>query len=144
MKTIKFLYLIIFTIVCTSLSYSQENTHTIITGKSTIAKYHEQKELESMKKGQLIDLYVERSSAFTYMLNVIGLTTDAKTTTKDLGIIETPEILKQLETKRTVEIDYATKMSTFEKTLLPYVDKIELVSSILLYEDILKKLHNKE
>lgn len=144
MKTIKFLYLIIFTIICTSLSYSQENTHTIITGKSSISKYHEQKELESMKKGQLIDLYVERSNAFTYMLNLIGLTTDAKTTTKDLGIIETPEILKQLETKRTVEIDYATKMSTFEKTLLPYVDKIELVSSILLYEDILKKLHNKE
>lgn len=143
MKTIKFLCLITFTIICTSLSYSQ-NTNTIITGKTTIIKYHEQKELENMKKGQLIDLYVERSNAFTNILHLIGLTTDPKVTTKDLGIVETSDILKQLEIKRSAEIDFTNKMSAFEKTLLPYVDKIELVSSIIFYEDILKKIHNKE
>ncbi|EKT4498198.1 hypothetical protein K5L04_05850 [Flavobacterium psychrophilum] len=140
MRTIKLLYILTFTILCVSFGYSQ--SRLIITGKTTVTKFHEQKELEAMKKGQLIDLYVERTNAFTYSLHLIGLTTDPKTTAKDLGIIETPEIVKQLDTKRAIEADFANKMATFERVFLPYVDKIELISSILFYEGILKKISN--
>jgi hypothetical protein len=144
MKTIQLIYLVVFTIFCTSLSYSQVENHTIISGKTTIAKFYQQRELESMKKGQLIDLYVERSSALTCSIHLIGLASNPNVTIKDLGIVENSDILKQLDIKNAEEVDFVTKISNFEKTFLPYVDKIELVSSILFYEDILKKLQGKD
>lgn len=144
MKTIKFIYLITFTILCTTLSYSQVQTHTIISGKTTIAKFYLQRELESMKKGQLIDLYVERSNALSCSLHLIGLASNPNVTMKDLGIVESSDIIKQLEIKHAEEVNFVAKISNFEKTFLPYVDKIELVSSILFYEDILKKLQGKD
>ena len=144
MKTIKFIYLITFTLFCTSLSYSQVGTHTIISGKTTISKFYLQQELESMKKGQLIDLYVERSNALSFLLHLIGLASNPNVTMKDLGIIENSDLVKQLNTKHAEEVNFVTKISNFEKTFLPYVDKIELVSSIIFYEDILKKLQNKD
>jgi hypothetical protein len=144
MKTIKFICLITLTVLSTSFSYSQAATHPIISGKTTITQFHLQRELESMKKGQLIDLYVERSNALTYSLHLIGLASNPKTTMKDLGIAENSDIIKQLETKHEEEVNFITKMSSFEKTYLPYVDKIELVSSILFYEDIIKKMQGKD
>ncbi|TRX38812.1 hypothetical protein FNW52_01850 [Flavobacterium sp. ZT3R18] len=144
MKTIKLIYTVTFAILCTSLSYSQVEAHTIISGKTTIAKFYLQRELESMKKGQLIDLYVERSNALTCSLHLIGLASNPNVTMKDLGIVENSDIIKQLDIKHTEEVNFITKMSNFEKTFLPYVDKIELVSSILFYEDILKKLQGKD
>ena len=144
MKTIKFIYLITFTLFFTSLSYSQVENHTIISGKTTIAKFYLQRELESMKKGQLIDLYVERSNALAYSIHLIGLASNPTVRMKDLGIIENSDIIKQLETKHNEEANFVAKISNFEKTFLPYVDKIELVSSILFYEDILKRLQNKD
>jgi hypothetical protein len=97
-----------------------------------------------MKKGQLIDLYVESSNALSCSLHLIGLASNPNVTIIDLGIVENSDILKQLEIKNAEEVNFASKISNFEKTFLPYVDKIELVSSILFYEDILKKLQGKD
>jgi hypothetical protein len=142
MKTKYFLFsaLVLFMI---NLGFSQkkDEPQNIISGKVSIAKYHDRNELEEMTKGDLLNLYIERVEVVVKILPKIAFATKPGVTMTSLGIPDTKEHRKAIEAENEATADYFDSTIEFQKTILPYSDKSNLISAILFYEETLKNLH---
>jgi hypothetical protein len=77
-------------------------------------------------------------------LPYIPLTTKPGITITDLGIPDDSDNKKILESQAEETTKYLESTFEFQKKLLPYSDKEDLIASILFYENILKSLHEFE
>ena len=142
---VKFLFLsICFLSVGTIFSKNKSNSKSIISTDATIKKYHILDELKDIQKKELLDLYIERVKVLTKVLPYIPLTTKPGITITDLGIPDDSDNKKILESQAEETTKYLESTFEFQKKLLPYSDKEDLIASILFYENILKSLHEFE
>lgn len=125
-----------------SLSFAQKGEpQSIISGKVSIAKYHDRDELDRLQKGQLLELYNERIEVIVNILPNIAFATKPGVTMSTLGIPDTKENRKALEDNIQASKTYFDSTIDFQKRVLPYSDKSNLISAILFYEQTLKSLH---
>jgi len=136
------------TIVLTALflwsanSFAQKNKEQdIISGKVSISKYHDRDELNNLQKGKLLELYNERIEVIVKILPNIAFATKPGVTMSSLGIPDTKDHRKALEDNIEASNDYFDQTIEFQKKILPYSDKTNLISAILFYEETLKSLH---
>ena len=119
----------------------KKKEQSFITGKVAIAKYHDRDELEGKQKGELLDLYVERIEVIVKILPNIAFATKPGITMTSLGIPDTKDHRKALEENIEASDDYFKSTIEFQKKILPYSDRSNLISAILFYEETLKSLH---
>ena len=114
---------------------------SIITQGVGVKKYYEKSELDGMKKGELLDLYVERIRVLINTLPYIALTTKAGVTMEDLGIPVSSENTKTLITQKENTASFLETTVLFQKNMMSYADTRNIVASILYYESMLKALN---
>jgi|UniRef100_UPI00404B245D hypothetical protein len=141
MKTKITILSIVFMLI-TSIGFAQKDEpQSIISGKVSIAKYHDREQLDKMQKGQLLELYNERIEVIVKILPNIAFATKPGVTMTSLGIPDTKENRKALEDNIQASKTYFDSTIDFQKRVLPYSDKSSLISAILFYEETLKALH---
>ena len=142
MKTKLTLLLITFLFMSgVGFSQGKNEPQSIISGKVSIAKYHDRDELEKLQKGELLDLYNERIEVIVKILPNIAFATKPGVTMTSLGIPDTKENRKALEDNIQASKTYFDSTIEFQRKVLPYSDKSNLIAAILFYEETLKSLH---
>lgn len=140
MKT-KLTLLCMVILLMTSYGFAQKDPQSIITGKVSIAKYHDRTELDQLPKGELLTLYNERIEVIVKILPNIAFATKPGVTMSSLGIPDTKDNRKALEENVKAANTYFESTMSFQNKVLPYSDKSNLISAILFYEETLKSLH---
>jgi len=113
----------------------------IISKDVAIDKYYDREELEKMRKGQLLILYNRRIEVIIKILPNIAFATKPGITMSSLGIPNTKENRSALIDNINATTVYFQNTLEFQKIVLPYSDKSNLISAILFYEETLKALH---
>lgn len=131
----------LFLVTGISFAQKKKKEQSFITGKVAIDKYHDRDELEGKQKGELLDLYVERIEVIVKILPNIAFATKPGITMTSLGIPDTKDHRKALEENIEASDDYFKSTIEFQKKILPYSDRSNLISAILFYEETLKSLH---
>jgi hypothetical protein len=114
---------------------------SIISTTALIKKYHDQKELQEMKKGELLELYIERIKVLVKTLPYIALATKPGVTMSDLGIPNDAENRNILDEQSSGTAAFLELTVNFQRRMVPYSDKNDLMAAILFYETTLKSLH---
>ncbi|MEP5254266.1 MAG: hypothetical protein ABJQ39_04330 [Winogradskyella arenosi] len=142
MKTKSTFFCALF-LLLTSLTFAQkkDQSQSIISGKVNIKKYHSREDLKKMKKGELLDLYIERIEVIVNILPNIAFATKPGVTMESLGIPDTKDNKKALEENIEASTSYFDSTIEFQKKILPYSDTVDLIAAILFYESTLKALH---
>lgn len=142
-KTMKIPAITIFLLLITQFTFAQKSTdeQTIISGNVSIDKYHDRDDLEGMNKGELLDLYNTRIEIIIKILPNIAFATKPGVTMSSMGIPDIKENRKALAENIEATSTYFENTIEFQKLVLPYSDKSNLVAAILFYEDTLKALH---
>jgi len=142
-KKMKTPALIILLLLLTQFTFAQKNKEeqTIISGDTSIKKYHDREELENMNKGKLLELYNTRIEIIIKILPNIAFATKPGVTMSDLGIPDSKDHRKALAENIEATDSYFENTIEFQKFILPYSDKSSLVAAIIFYEETLKALH---
>jgi hypothetical protein len=140
MKTTLALFVVLF-VFGTATTLAQKDAQFIISDNVNIDKYHDREELESFPKGKLLELYNARIEVIIKILPNIAFTTKPGVTMSSLGIPDTKEHRKALEDNIQATSTYFENTIAFQKLILPYSDKSNLIAAILFYEQTLKALH---
>ena len=114
---------------------------SIISSTAAIRKYHDQNELKAMQKGELLELYIERIKVLVKTLPYIALATRPGVTMSDIGIPDDATNRKALEVQDESSTAFLEVTVDFQRKMLPYSDKGNLIAAILFYETTLKSLH---
>ncbi len=139
------IFLVGFTFVNPQVAYSQkkdskDNAKVIIDIRG-IKKYHNLNELKAMSKGELIPLYIERVNILFNVIQYFGISSKSGVTYAELGIPESKENIKALETEKENRLVFLNSNTTFLKGILPYSDTENIIQAILFYEEVLKLVH---
>ena len=139
----KTIFLSLFLLLTTGVVTSQNKSapQSIISTTAIIRKYHSQDELKGMQKGELLDLYIERIKVLTKTLPYIALATKPGVTMADLGIPMDSENKKIQDNQVAATTAYLDTTVDFQRKMMPYSDKDNLVAAILFYENTIKSLH---
>jgi hypothetical protein len=142
----KFSLLTIVVLLFTTSSIAQINDDSplIIAEDVSIEKYYDREELEKMGKGTLLGLYNKRIEVIIKILPNIAFATKPGVTMASLGIPDTKENRTALRENTEATTNYFEDTVQFQKMVLPYSDKDDLISAILFYEETLKALHTYE
>ena len=117
---------------------------SIISTKASIRVFNDDKSLKKMSKNELIELYIERMKVIVRILPKMGLATKPGVTMADLGIPNTSDNKKALESNREITQKYIDSTVDYLRKMLPFCDKDELIATILFYEQTLKSLKEIE
>jgi hypothetical protein len=140
--TSKFKLLTVVLLLVATLSNAQKKAQPfIISDDVAIEKYHDRDALDNMQKGELLALYNRRIEVIIKILPNIAFATKPRVTMSSLGIPNTKENRKALEENIEATSTYFENTIEFQKIVLPYSDKNNLISAILFYEETLKALH---
>ncbi|RZS92309.1 hypothetical protein [Aquimarina brevivitae] len=130
-----------FLLVIISFSaFSQSKKNIFFDQKTLITKFHTIGELENLKKGELIKLYSERVKEIMIVLPYIALTNEAGVSLQDVGIKEESDNIKVLDKHHDAVLDAFENTQELVTELIPYADTENIVSSILYFEEIIKKV----
>lgn len=124
----------------TATAQNKTISKSIIDPSAAVTKFHEKSELESMQKGNLVDLYIERIDVIVNKIPYIALTNKRGITISDVGIPDTVENTKLLEKQKQTIRTFMSETESFERELTPFADKPDIIEAILFYESILKEL----
>lgn len=139
LKNIFFSLFLLLSIAGTVSAQDKKLSTNIISSTATIKKYHELKELQGMKKGELLELYIERINVLVKTLPYIALVTKPGVTLADLGIPNDNKksLIQQAESTN----DFLDVNLEFQRRIIPYSDTNNLIAAILFYENTMKSLH---
>jgi hypothetical protein len=140
---IRIIFLSICFLLISNVSFSQKKNETksIISSKVAIKKYHDKNELENMQKGELLSLYIERIDILIKTLPYIAFARMPGITMADLGIPETKDNDKALDSQFESTDSFLKSTIEFQDKMLPYSDKRNLIAAILFYEETMKSLY---
>ena len=141
MKT-KVIFISLLLLLATGIAFGQnKNTaKSIISTKALIKKYHNQKELMDLQKRELLELCVERVTVLSKTVPYIGLATKSGVTPSEMGIPNNSEYRKILKRQEKSTLKYLEDTANFQRKILPFSDKDDLIATIIFYENILKSL----
>ena len=130
-------------VLTATITFAQKKdiAQEIISGNVSITKYHDHEELENMQKGKLLDLYNTRIEIIIKILPNIAFATKPGVTMNSLGIPNTKDNRKALKENIEATTTYFDNTIEFQKIVLPYSDRSDLIAAILFYEETLKALH---
>jgi hypothetical protein len=114
-------------------------TLTYVSADAKISKFHTEEELKKLGKIELTALYVERVKVLTEIVPYLALHTKPGATLKEIGIPETETNIKHMEKEVTNKVQYLNAVNETLDDIIPFADKVNIIWSILLYEDILKR-----
>lgn len=114
---------------------------SIISTNAIIKKYHSKEELQGLKKGELLELYIERIKVLVKTLPYIALATKPGVTMNDLGIPNDADNRKILTEQGESTTSFLDVTVGFQRRMVPYSDTDDLVKAILFYENTLRSLH---
>ncbi len=139
----KIIFLSACFLLTTAVASAQDKNapKSIISTTALIKKYHSQKELQEMKKGELLELYIERIKVLVKTLPYIALATKPGVTMSDLGIPNNSDNRKILDEQAEGTSTFLDLTVGFQRRMVPYSDTSDLVAAILFYETTLKSLH---
>ena len=139
LKIIFFSLFFLLSVAGTVSAQDKKLSTSIISSTAMIKKYHELKELQGMKKGELLELYIERINVLVKTLPYIALVTKPGVTLADLGIPNDNKksLIQQAESTS----DFLDVNLKFQRRMIPYSDTNNLIAAILFYENTLKSLH---
>lgn len=143
MKT-KTILIVIFSIFIANITLAQPKqvkARSIISTNSSIKTYNERKGLEAMNKGELIELYKERVKLLVNILPNIALASKPGISMTDIGIPDTTDNRKALDSQIQNTNDFITNTAAFQSSFLPFSDKLNIINCILFYESTLKSLN---
>ena len=122
-----------------NLKMSAQTGGTLIK-ESKINNFYTETELEKNNKNILILLYIERVTALTNILIYLPLTNNPNVSYADIDIVDNLENIKVIE-KQKLNIEIYLKESVkFQQNIVPFASKKDIISSILFYEEIFKKI----
>jgi hypothetical protein len=136
-----FFSLIFFLVATTGYTQKKTDLKSIINSNVGINKYHVKEELERMKKGELLALYSERIKSIIVTLPYIAFTRMPGVTMADIGIPDSSDNTKALDTQHESTNIFLSATDSFDNAILPYADKGNLIAAILFYEETLKSLY---
>jgi len=137
----KFYVCIIALFMLSSIDGLAQKDQKVVIDIRGIGTYHDRKELESMTKGQLLPLYVERVKILFSVIQYFGVTNKSGVTFTDLGIPTSKENLKALEAEGENRENFLKNNEQFLTGILPYSDTSNIIKAILFYEEVLKLVH---
>lgn len=140
-KIIFFSLFFSLTVAGTASAQDKKVSTSIISSTATIRKYHDLKELQAMKKGELLELYIERINVLVKTLPYIALVTKPGVTLADLGIPNDADNKKSLTLQAESTSEFLDVTVAFQRRMVPYSDTNNLIAAILFYENTLKSLH---
>ncbi|MCK5401912.1 MAG: hypothetical protein KAJ28_09795 [Flavobacteriaceae bacterium] len=140
MKIILFSFSFLF-MVGTSFAQKKNVPKSIISEKVAIRKYHDKDELDLMQKGQLLVLYIERIESLIKTLPYIAFATKPGPTMSTFGIPNSKENRKVLDEAFEATDAFLETNIEYQRKMLPYSDKSNLIEAILFYEETMKSLH---
>lgn len=143
----RIIFIFMFFLLASNSILAQQNKNagrSIISSTAAIRKFHDHKELQAMQKGELLELYIERIKVLVKTLPYIALATKSGVTMTDLGIPNDPKNIKALDEQAEATTSFLETTVEFQKNMVPYSDKSNLITSILFYENTLKSLHEFE
>ncbi|TSE08156.1 MULTISPECIES: hypothetical protein [Aquimarina] len=127
--------------ITTSITFGQQaNPAVFFTQRDQINKFHTISDLQSLKKGELINLYQDRVKEIMTILPFLSLTNEAGVRLGDIGIKEDSRHLKVLKNTTESIRDNLETIDTMVEELIPYADTEKIISTILYYEEIIKKI----
>lgn len=118
-------------------------TYTYVSAGAKIEKYHTEEELKKLGKIELTQLYMERVKVITEIIPYLALHTKPGATLKELGIPENEINVKHMEKEVTNKTNYLNAVQETLDDIIPFADKVNIIWSILLYEDIIKKAESE-
>ncbi|WP_303315157.1 hypothetical protein Q4Q34_16185 [Flavivirga abyssicola] len=136
-----FFSLSLFLITGATFAQKKDTPKSIISEKVGIKKYHDKEELDRMQKGQLLELYIERIKLLVKTLPYIAFATKPGVTMSTLGIPNTKDNRETLNDEFEASDAFLETTLNFQRTMLPYSDKSNLIAAIIFYEDTMKSLH---
>lgn len=136
-----FISIILFLVSASTFAQNKTAPQSIISRTAIIKKYYDKKELNELAKGQLLELCIERMGVLAKTLPYISLATLPGLTMTDFGIPNTSEYRKIFETQDVNTKNYLESTTNFQRQVLPYSDKEDLIKAVLFYENIMKSLH---
>jgi len=140
MRTFNLTISFIFFLTILSTSYGQTKDEAIFFDQtSLITKFHTIKDLENLKKGELINLYQERVKEIITVIPYLSLTNEAGVRLKDLGIKEDTDNLKTLRKSVDATKEALTVTNNSIEELVAYADTEKIVLTILYFEEIIKE-----
>lgn len=116
---------------------------TYVAADAKISKYHTEEELKKLGKIELTQLYMERVKVITEIIPYLALHTKPGATLKELGIPENETNVKHMEKEVLNKNSYLKAVQETLDDIIPFADKINIIWSILLYEDIIKKAESE-
>ncbi|MDH7445299.1 hypothetical protein [Aquimarina sp. 2201CG14-23] len=137
MKSITILF---FSLFLTTTSFAQSKKNVFFDQSTLITKFHTIDELEGLKKGELVKLYIERANEIITVLPYIALTNESDVSLADVGIKENSDNLKTLGKHHETTTDAFESTSNLITEFIPYADTEKIIWAILYYEEIIKKI----
>lgn len=137
----KFYVCIIALFMLSSIDGLAQKDQKVVIDIRGIGTYHDRKELESMTKGQLMPLYLERVKILFSVIQYFGVTNKSGVTFTDLGIPTSKENVKALEAEGENRENFLKNNEQFLTGILPYSDTSNIIKAILFYEEVLKLVH---
>ncbi len=136
----KLFYITIFTFFIMNLNHAQSKKNVFFDQQTLITKFHTIDELENLKKGELINLYIARVKEITTVLPYLALTNEAGVTLSDIGIKESPDHLKSLGKHHEITAEAVESSTDLVSEFIPYADTEKIVWTILYFEEVIKKI----
>ncbi|MGY3791425.1 hypothetical protein [uncultured Aquimarina sp.] len=137
MKSITILF---FTLFITAVSFAQTKSNILFDQRTLIKKFHTIDQLEGLKKGELVKLYIERVNEVITVLPYIALSNEANVSLSDIGIKENSDNLKLLKKHHETTTEAFESTSNLITEFIPYADTEKIIWSILYYEEMIKKI----
>lgn len=137
MRIITILFCTLFFI---KFSYSQINNNVLFDERVQTNKFHSINDLEDLKKGDLLKLYIIRIREIQSVLPFMALTKEAGVTLSDLGIRENSDNIKMLDKYHETDKEAFFTTSDMMTEFVAYADTEKIILSILYFEEIIKKL----
>ncbi|WP_299895071.1 hypothetical protein [uncultured Aquimarina sp.] len=137
-KTI--LTITVFLVLISSLNAQVKRKGVLFDNSKLITRFHTIDELQDLNKGELIELYLERTREIFVVLPYLSLSNRPGTSLSDIGIKEDSDNLKVVEKNNEIA-DRAFEYTTNTiKELVPYSDTDKIIWSILYFEEMIKKM----
>lgn len=144
----KLLLLTLFAACFGTASYAQKEKATPLTYVSASAKlekYYTEEDLMKLGKLELTQIYMSRISALVEILPYIALHPKPGATLQEMGIPADPKTstgannIKHVENSTKNKSAYLSSVKITLDDIIPYADKVNIVKTILFYEDVIKK-----
>ncbi|MGY3791427.1 hypothetical protein [uncultured Aquimarina sp.] len=130
----------VFLVLISSLNAQVKRKGVLFDNSKLITRFHTIDELQDLNKGELIELYLERTREIFVVLPYLSLSNRPGTSLSDIGIKEDSDNLKVVEKNNEIA-DRAFEYTTNTiKELVPYSDTDKIIWSILYFEEMIKKM----